>query len=114
MKKTLILAMMLTLTTLAWAQRGQRGQRPEPPSVEERIEKAQEELSLTDAQVTEWKAIFEKYDESLAEARQNRDRELGEQTRTAMETALKATLTEDQQEKFDKMQKNRQRRGGRN
>lgn len=112
MKKSIIMLVLLTITFTAWSQQG-RGQRPEPPSLEERLEKATEQLTLTDDQVADWKSIFEKYDDQLQEARDNRDRKTGESLRTALNEELMATLNEDQQTKFEKMQKNREGQGRR-
>lgn len=109
MKKTWILVMMLTLSAAAFAQRGQRA---EPPSAEERIEKATEALALSDEQVQEWQTIFEKYDGEMKAAREKKDRGLIETTREAMETELKATLSEEQTAKFEEMTKPRRRRRG--
>lgn len=110
MKKTMIMLVLLAITCTTRAQQG-RGQRPEPPSVEERLEQATEQLTLTDDQVQDWKSIFEKYDDQLQEARDNRDRKTGESLRTSLNEELMATLNEDQQAKFEKMQKNRQGQG---
>ena len=81
--------------------------------LEERLEKAQEQLTLSEDQVADWKTIFEKYDDKIQEARQNRDRTSGESLRDSMNEELMATLNEEQQEKFEKMQKNRPERGRR-
>ena len=112
MKKTLIVLMLLAVTFTAWSQQ-RRGQRPEPPSIEERLEQAKEQLTLTDDQVSDWKEIFEKYDDQMQEARENRDREAGETLRKSLNEELMATLDEAQQEKFQEMQKNRSGRGRR-
>lgn len=111
MKRTLFIVLLLTCSATAWAQG--RGQRPEPPSIEERLDQAKEQLTLTEEQLSEWKIIFEKYDDQIQEARENRDRESGETLRTALNEELLATLNEEQQAKFKEMQKNRSRRGRR-
>lgn len=112
MKRIGIILLLLTVTTVAWSQQ-RRGQRPEPPSIEERIEQAKEQLALTDDQVADWKAIFEKYDDKIQKARENRDRATGENLRNSLNEELMATLDEEQQEKFKEMQKNRPGRGRR-
>lgn len=114
MRHTLILLVLMTFTFSAWSQ-PVRGQRPSPPSIEERIEKAKEELDLSDDQAAAWKTIFDKYDDQIQEARQNQDRKAGESIRKNMNDELLATLTEEQQEAFKKWQDNRpqrNRRGG--
>ncbi len=111
MKKIMFLMLLLLAATTSWSQ-GNR-QRPEPPSIEERLDQAREQLTLTEDQLTEWKAIFEKYDDQIQKARENRDRESGESLRAALNEELMATLNEDQQEKFKTMQKNRPQRGRR-
>ncbi|MDW3192349.1 MAG: hypothetical protein R8G66_08290 [Cytophagales bacterium] len=112
MKKIGIIVLLLVVTCTAWSQQ-KRGQRPEPPSIEERLEQAKEQLTLTDDQVVEWKTIFEKYDDKIQEARQNRDRKTGESLRNTLNEELMATLDEAQQEKFKELQKNRPERGRR-
>ena len=109
MKKKMILIVLVAVSLTAWSQPN-RGQRPEPPSLEERLEKAQEQLTLTDEQLAEWRVIFEKYDDHIQEARQNRDRLAGESLRASLDQELMATLDEEQQEKFKAMQKQRTKR----
>lgn len=111
MKKVIFLMLFLSFSTVSWSQG--RGQRTEPPSLEERLEQAKEQLALTEDQVSDWRTIFEKYDDQFQEARQNRDRTSGESLRTALNEELMATLNEEQQEKFKEMQKNRSQRGRR-
>lgn len=112
MKKTLIILMLLAVTFSAWSQQ-RRGQQPEPPSMEERLEQAKEQLTLSDDQVNDWKEIFEKYDDQIQTARENRDRTEGESLRKSMNEELMATLDEEQQKKFEELQKNRPQRGRR-
>ena len=83
MKKFGIILILLAVTFTAWSQPG-RGQRADPPSLEERLEKAQEQLTLSEDQVADWKTIFEKYDDKIQEAWQNRDRTSEESLRDSM------------------------------
>ena len=108
--------MILSLTAITFAiqaQPGQRGQRDKMPSIEERVDRAKEKLSLSDEQAEQWTAIFEKYDEQLNEARKNRDRDEGQKLRTALNEELSEVLSDDQKEKFAEMQKKGPRPGGR-
>lgn len=89
---------IVSMSTVAMAQE-QKGQRPAPPSAEEMIKKATEELSLSDEQVAQWTAIHKKYDASIKE------RAKAEKNLQAMGKELEATLNEAQQEKFEKMRK---------
>lgn len=100
------------LLSYANAQSGQRGRRSEPPSITERLERAQKDLSLSDDQLAQWKSIFEKYDGQIQAAREDRDREKGRELMGQMEAELKATLNSDQAEKFTAMQEERKKRGG--
>ncbi|MBK8500908.1 MAG: hypothetical protein IPL46_01160 [Saprospiraceae bacterium] len=95
MRTILILISLISITTISLAQ-GQRPPRPEPPS-EEMIKKATEELSLTEAQVQQWKEIHVKYNPS----REDRSKVVG--IREEMEKELEATLTEVQRQKFREM-----------
>lgn len=108
MKKLIMILGFLSLTPFAFAQQGQRQQRPEPPSAKEMVQKATKELSLTDEQVTQWTAIHEKYESSM------KNRSKAEATRKKLGEELEATLTEEQLEKFKKMQQNQKppKRGG--
>ncbi len=108
MKRLMMMVMLVGLVYASHAQR--RPQRPE--SIEKRIERAKEELSLSDDQVESWKAVHEKYEADLKAAREARDREKGEATRKKIDEELRAILTEEQQEKFEEMKKKR-RKGGR-
>lgn len=106
MKTVLMIICLLSITTVTFAQgqrsQGQRSQRQAPPSAEEMIKRATEQLSLTDAQVVQWEEIHAKYEDAMA------DRSKAQSIRTEMEKELEATLTEEQLELF-KERKNRQR-----
>ncbi len=110
MKKAFMILILLSTVFSAWSKGG-RGQRPTPPTIEERIEKAKEELTLSEDQAAEWQVIFEKYEDQIQEARQNQDRKAGESLRNTVNKELLATLDEGQQIAFEKMQKNRPGRG---
>ena len=91
---------MVAVTSLTYAQ-GQRGQRPEPPTAKEIIKTATKELGLSKEQVTEWEAIHEKYADGMKEHATAKD------THEKMDTELKATLTENQLEKYIETRKKR-------
>lgn len=105
MKKTAMILGMVLVTTFANAQ-DQRPQRGERPTPEQMIEKATEELSLTEEQVKQWKEIHAKYEESM------KDRSTAHETRKKMGEELEATLTEEQLEKFKEMRPRRGRKRG--
>ncbi|MEP0365815.1 MAG: Spy/CpxP family protein refolding chaperone [Cyclobacteriaceae bacterium] len=99
MKKTILTLSMIVLVTLAWSQGPGGGQRPERPSTEEMIKQATKDLSLTDEQVEQWTEIHEKYESDMQNESKARE------TMQTMGKELEATLTEEQLEKFKKMQK---------
>lgn len=103
MKKMILILALVSIGTLGFSQ-GRGKDRPEPPSAEEMIAKATKELSLTDQQVNEWKAIHEKYEDDMKE----------ESTRREMGKELEATLTEEQLKKFKEMISKRPQRPRRN
>jgi hypothetical protein len=96
MKKLLMILSFVCLSTVGFAQ-GQGQQRGERPSTEETIKKATTELSLTDAQVTQWTEIYSKYEPAM------KDRSTGREARAKMNEELEATLTKEQQEKYKAM-----------
>ncbi len=100
MKKIILTLLLITLMNLAWSQ-GSRGEskRPERPSREEIIKRATKELRLTDEQVAQWTEIHKKYESSLI------DQSQVHKTKKVMGRELEATLTEEQLEKFKRMQK---------
>lgn len=93
MKKTILSLSLMVLVTLAWSQR------PERPSAEQMIERATKDLSLTDEQVQQWTEIHEKYESDMKNESKARE------TMQVLGKELEATLTEEQLEKFKKMQK---------
>ena len=99
MKKTAMILGMVLITTFVNAQ-GQRPQRGERPTPEQMIEKATEELNLTEEQVKQWKEIHKKFEDS------KKDHE----TRKQMGAELEATLTEEQLEKFREMRPRKRRK----
>jgi coenzyme F420-reducing hydrogenase alpha subunit len=105
MKKLIFLSAALVVASLSWAQGQGGGQRPTPPSSEEMIKKATEELSLTDEQVQQWTEIHKNYEADM------KDRSKAQATRQKMEKELEATLTDKQLEKFKKMRGNRKPSG---
>ncbi|MEO1654872.1 MAG: hypothetical protein AAFU64_15095, partial [Bacteroidota bacterium] len=107
MKKLIMLLCLGFIVFQSQAQPEQRGRRPEPPSIAERVEKAEKDLNLSEDQVTQWTAIFKKYDEQMKTARENRDREKGQELMEKMTAELKATLNEEQATKFAAMQEKR-------
>ncbi|MEM8894442.1 MAG: Spy/CpxP family protein refolding chaperone [Bacteroidota bacterium] len=105
--KRLILILCIAVTGVAaHAQRGDR-----PPSPEQMIARATEELDLTQDQVSQWEAIHEKYGEQMKSARQ--DREQRKALREEIEVEINAILNNEQQVKFAEMKKNRPKRGRR-
>jgi Spy/CpxP family protein refolding chaperone len=99
MKRITMIISLAFVATFCYAQPSGQ-QRPQPPSTEERIAKATKELSLTDAQVKQWKEIHEKY------GKPSEDQQKADETRKAMGKELEATLTKEQLEKFKKMRDN--------
>lgn len=93
MKKIILSLSLMVLVTIAWSQR------PERPSAEQMIERATKDLSLTDEQVQQWTEIHEKYESDMKNESKARE------TMQVMGKELEATLTEEQLEKFKKMQK---------
>lgn len=105
MKKTMKITigiMLLCIVSLANAQEGQR-QRRRPPSPEEMLKKATEELELTDDQVQAWKGIHEEYAEDM--------KENPREAIPKIETEIKEILSEEQWEKFGKMKPKKGPRG---
>lgn len=100
MKRIAMIIGLMSLVTIGFAQPGSNQQRPTPPTSEEMITKATKDLSLTDEQVKQWQEIHKKYGQP------SEDRKKGEEARQAMGKELEATLTKEQLEKFNKMQKN--------
>lgn len=99
MKKLVLLSALMIVGSLCFAQPPQRGGKG--PSPEEMIKKVTEELSLTDEQVAQWKAIHEKYEESM------KDESKREETMKTMNEEFEAILTEEQLEKFTEMREKR-------
>ncbi len=104
MKKLILILCLSFIGLAANAQRG--GGRSSP---EQMIARATEQLDLTEAQVTQWEAIHEKYGDQMREARQNREE--AEALRQKIEEEINATLNEEQQIKFAEMKESRPRRG---
>ena len=98
MKKLILILCMAVTGMTAYAQRGNR-----PPSPEQVISRATEQLNLTPDQVAQWEAIHEKYKDQMQNARQDRG------TRAALkaeiEEEIQAILTQEQQVKFAEMKK---------
>lgn len=101
-----MIAIVMSLATITFAQRSDQ-QRQGPPSAEEIISRATEELSLSDEQVKQWEEIHENYGPPSG------DRSKDQETRQEMMAELEATLTEEQLEKFKEMRPGGQGRGGR-
>ncbi|MCU1284702.1 MAG: hypothetical protein JWO13_1052 [Acidobacteriales bacterium] len=76
----------------------------------QRVERLSSQLNLTDDQKTKAKAIFDDEQKQMGELRGNADltpeqkRAKSEEIRNKSNTDLRATLTADQQKKFDEMQ----------
>ncbi len=106
MKRLLILTLFVVgITGMALAQ-GQR----RPPSIDERVERATEQLNLTEDQAEQWRTINVKYEEDLKSARENRDREKAKETIQKMDTELTAILDDEQKVKFEELKKERRQR----
>jgi uncharacterized protein with von Willebrand factor type A (vWA) domain len=99
MKKLIVLISLVFWANLSFAQRPNQ-QRPERPTQEQMIERATKELSLTEAQVNQWKEIHIKYEAAM------KDRSKANETRKAMGKELEATLNNEQLKKFKKMREN--------
>ena len=54
MKKLVMILSLTAITFAIQAQPGQRGQRDKMPSIEERVDRAKEKLSLSDEQAEQW------------------------------------------------------------
>jgi hypothetical protein len=104
MKKLALVICMMGMATFGFSQgqgqprQGQGQERQGPPSQKEMLKRATADLQLSDEQVKEWEMIMEKYSSV------DRDRKKADETRKEMNDALLKTLTEDQAEKFKKMQ----------
>lgn len=96
----MIILTLVAMVTISKAQRGQR-----PPNLEQRIERAEKELGLSESQVEAWKAVHTKYENELKASRSER-RSIHEK----MEKELEAILDEEQKAKFLEMRENRGRR----
>jgi protein CpxP len=86
---------------------GQGGRRPDPA---QRVERLASQLNLTEEQKTKAKAIFENEQKQMGELRGNAEmtpeqkKAKSDEIRNTTNTDLRATLTADQQKKFDEMQ----------
>lgn len=111
MKKALIIAGLLTLGVSAHAQPGQGRQKQDQqgPPTQEMINKAGEELGLSDEQLIEWKKVHAAMASELRGIKNPRSKEALE-AQEKFEEDLAAILTEEQLKKFNKMKKGRQGR----
>jgi len=88
--------------------------RPQRMSPEKRVEQMVKDLNLNEKQTKEFKALMENMRPQRGQNGGERpSREEMEKRRTEMETKIKGILTEEQYKKYQDMQKNRRRGGGR-
>ncbi len=107
MKKILILAGLLALGAGAQAQPGQ-GQRQnqdrQGPPTEEMINKAKEQLGLSDEQFVEWKAVHAELGVAMSKIKDRRSNE-AKALRDEFEKQVAAILNEEQLAKFKQQYK---------
>ncbi len=117
----LALGGLLACTTIVCAQdtptKGKKGR----PTVEQRVERLNKELNLTDEQKTKVTALFEDEGKKMRDMRGDTNldpqqrREKMQELRKETDTKMKAILKPDQYEKYQKLQEQmRQRKGGPN
>jgi periplasmic protein CpxP/Spy len=116
LKKTkiaLLLAVCMT-SVLALAQYGGQGHRHQMPSVDDQVNRLSENLNLTDSQKTQARAILQDQQDKMNALRQNTSLSREDRHSKMMEihqTAsgqIRGLLNEDQQKKYDAMEKERQ------
>lgn len=110
---SLLLALMIMAAPLTQAQSPDGRERGPRMNKEQRMEKMQQELGLSEQQSAEMKAIHEKYDpqfEALRSVEGERDREKMRELHRAMRAEVKEVLTEEQRLKMKEM--HAERRGG--
>ncbi|MEM9326416.1 MAG: hypothetical protein AAGA85_12190 [Bacteroidota bacterium] len=97
MKIFISILFAIAMVTVTFAQRAEPGQRQTPPSPQEMLERATEELVLTTDQVKQWQDIHEKYRDDLRETDNRRE------TMRKMGKELEAILSEEQRTAFTEM-----------
>jgi periplasmic protein CpxP/Spy len=114
----LALGGLLVATTMATAQDAPKGKKGRGQSVEQRVERLNKEVNLTDEQKTKVTALFEKENQQFRELRGDTNldpqqrREKFQAMRKENDKKLKEILKPDQWEKYQKMQEEmRQRKG---
>lgn len=111
MKKLMMVTLLSMICGFGFAQQPDR-KSPKPEDIEKRMEKARTELSLSDEQFDQWKAIHEKYADDMKAAMEAKDREKGKEIREKMGGELEAILTEEQKEKFGEIRERERKRKG--
>jgi hypothetical protein len=102
------------ISMLALAQYGGQGHRHQMPSVDDQVNRLSENLNLTDSQKTQVRTILQDQQDKLNALRQNSSLSREDRHTKMMEIHQRASgqirglLNEDQQKKYDVMEKERQ------
>ncbi len=122
--KTLLLTLFMALATVVFVQAqqgppdgegGGGGQRGKAPSVEDRLERMQKDLDLTDDQVAKIKPILEDMQKQMEALRESSsgDREKSMEAMKKLmdseEEKISALLTDEQKTKLAEMKKEREK-----